>query len=219
MLIHRVIREDHIESVLDGFLYFAPCNHFVDLLEFRFAFCRDQFELGQSSFDRCIQKSFRDEDIQRRIAETSISCWTQHPNEMLFTWEVYGKSSPAIRLSVDSTALDAHVRNYKPSITSSGPVTYHFTTSTVRPQFLSPPTEAGSRTDFDLFFHKHNFYAHESEFRIVVSEKGPLSIPLPKELIASVTLSPFGSLTTESTAALRRKFGQRVRLSAIRLPY
>src|SRR5439155_19539323 len=133
--------------------------------------------------------------------------------------EVYGKSEPAIRLTVDSAALDAHVRKHKPSITSSGPVTYHFATSMVRPQFLSPPTEPDSKTDFDLFFHKHGFYAYESEFRIVVSEKGPVMIPFPNELINSVTLSPFGSLTTESATALKKNFGERVRLSPIRLPY
>ena len=219
ILIHRIIREAHIGSILDGFLYFAPCNQLVDLLEFRFAYCRDQFELGQDCFERCIQHSFGDEGVHRRIAETSISCWTQHPNEMLFTWEVYGKSAPAIRLTVDSAALDAHVRKHKPSITSSGPVTYHFATSMVRPQFLSPPTEPDSKTDFDLFFHKHGFYAYESEFRIVVSEKGPVMIPFPNELINSVTLSPFGSLTTESATALKKNFGERVRLSPIRLPY
>jgi hypothetical protein len=219
MLIHRIIREAHIGSLLDGFLYFAPCNQFVDLLEFRFACCRDQFELGQDYFERCIQKSFGDENIQRRIKQTSILCWTTHPREMLFTWEVYGKSAPAIRLTVDSAALDAHVRIYKPEITSSGPVTYHFATSLVRPQFLSPPTQSDSKKAFDLFFHKDGFYSYESEFRVVVSEKGPVMIPVPTELINLVTLSPVGFLTGETVEALQEKFGERVQASAIRLPY
>ena len=219
MLIHRIVRETHIQSIVDSLLYFAPCNHFVDLLEFRFAYCRDQFELGQESFEACVQNSFRDQHVQQRIANTSISCWTQHANEVLFAWEVYGKSAPAIRLSVDSAKLDAHVRKYKPASTSSGPVTYHFVTSMVRPQFLSPPAQPDFTEDFDLFFHKHGFYSYESEFRIVISEEGPIMIPFPHDLITSVTLSPFGSLNAELTTALNKKFGERVRPSGIRLPY
>jgi hypothetical protein len=219
MLVHRIIRDAHIGALLDGFLYFAPCNQFVDLLEFRFAHCRDHFELGAEPFERCIQKSFQDKNVQRRIAAASISCWTQHSSEMLFTWEVYGKCVPAIRLSADSSALDAHVRQYKPAITSSGPVTYHFATSLVRPQFLTPLTEPDSKKDFDLFFHKHGFFSYESEFRIVISEKGPLMIPIGDDLISSITISPFGSLAQETVTALRERFGDRVRPSAIRLPY
>jgi hypothetical protein len=220
-LIHRVVPERHIRSLTDGFLYFSPCDKFVDQLEFRFGYCRDAFELGgDKALLKCVRASFSNPKVDAKIANTSISCWSKHPQERAFMWEVYGKQSPAILITSESSVLEAHVRQIKGSDrTSAGPVRYHFFTSSIFPQFVTPPSDEGVRVDFDLFFEKHGFYSYEDEFRMVIAERGPVMIPLPESLIQAVTLSPFGQLQPDNLRLLREKFSKRVVPSSIKLSY
>jgi hypothetical protein len=220
-LIHRLIPERHIKTLTNGLLHFSPCDRFVDQLEFRFGYCRDAFELGgDEALAKCVRASFNNPKVDAKIANTSISCWSKHPQERAFMWEVYGKQLPAILVTSESSALEAHVKQIKgPEITSAGPVRYHFFTSSIFPQFVTPPSDANLKTDFDLFFEKHDFYSYEEEFRMVIAERGPVMIPLPEHLIQRVTLSPFGVLQPENLSLLQEKFPKRVVPSSIKLPY
>ena len=221
MVIHRLIPERHITTLTDGFLHFSPCDRFVDQLEFRFGYCRDAFEIGgDEALARCVRASFNDPGVERKIANTSISCWSRHPQERAFMWEVYGKSQPAILIVSDDGALQTHVRQIKGTeTTSAGPVRYHFFTSQVFPEFVAPPSNSDLRVDFDLFFEKHGFYEYEKEFRIVIAERGPVMIPLADDLIQRVILSPFGHLQPANLSLLQEKFAGRVAPSSIQLPY
>ena len=220
-LIHRIIPEQHIATLTGGILYFSPCDKFVDQLEFRFAYCRDAFEVGgDEQLANCVRSSFSDEEVTRKITETSISCWTSHPDERAFMWEVYGGFSPAVLVSADESVLLDHVTRHKgPERTASGPVTYHFLTSFVRPQFLTPPSDPSLNADYDLFFHKHGFYSYEKEYRIVIFERGPIEVPLPPEIIQRVTLSPFGQISSANRGMLEQVFGNRLFSSSLNLPY
>jgi len=135
-------------------------------------------------------------------------------------WEVYGKSQPAILITSDEAVLQAHVRQIKGTeTTSTGPVRYHFFTSSIFPEFVPLPSNADLKIDFDLFFEKHGFYKYEKEFRMVVAERGPVMIPLPEHLIQKVTLSPFGQLQPETLDLLQGKFPGRVVPSSLKLHY
>jgi hypothetical protein len=221
MIMHRLISEKYITTLLEGFLHFSPCDQFVDQLEFRFGYCRDSFELGgDAALAKCVRDSFNNPEVDRKIADTSISCWSRHPQERAFMWEVYGKSLPAILIASDDVALQTHVRQIKGTAkTSAGPVRYHFFTSQDFPEFLTPPADADLKADFDLFFHKHDFYQYEKEFRMVIAERGPVMVPLPEHLIHKVILSPFGQLLPKNLHLLRQKFAGRVVPSSIKLPY
>lgn len=221
MIIHRLIPERHIKTFSDGFLHFSPCDQFVDQLEFRYGYCRDAFEVGgNEALMKSARASFNNPQVDAKIAGTSISCWSKHPQERAFMWEVYGKLLPAILITSESSVLEAHVRQIKgPEITSANSVRYGFVTSLIRPQFGTPPSDADLKIDFDLFFEKHPFYQYENEFRMVVAERGPVMIPLPEHLIQRVTLSPFGQLQPENLRLLQAKFAGRVFPSAIKLPY
>src|ERR1700730_6836866 len=169
MVIHRLIPERHLPTLIDGLLYFSPCDRFVDQLEFRFGYCRDAFELGgDEALAKCVRASFNNPEVDRKIADTSISCWSRHPQERAFMWEVYGKFLPSILITSDAAALQYYVEQIKgPQITSAGPVRYHFFASGTHPEFVTPPSNADLKVDFDLFFEKHGFYKYEKEFRIV----------------------------------------------------
>src|SRR6266700_1562813 len=151
MIIHRLIPERHITTLTEGFLRFSPCDQFVDQLEFRFGYCRDSFELGgHEALTKCVRASFNNPKLDAKIANTSISCWSKHPQERAFMWEVYGKQLPAILVTSESSALEAHMRQIKGSkITSAGPVRYDFFTSLNRPQFVTSPSDADLKVDFD----------------------------------------------------------------------
>jgi hypothetical protein len=221
MLIHRLIPERHIKTLTDGVLHFSPCDRFVDQLEFRFGYCRDAFELGgDEALAKCVRASFNNPEVERKIANTSISCWSKHQQERAFMWEVYGKCLPAILIVSENAALETHVRKIKGTdTTSAGPVRYHFFTSQIFPEFVAPPSNADLKVDFDLFFEKHGFYKYENEFRIVIAERGPVMISLPEQLIQRVILSPFGKLQPDNLGLLQKAFGERVVPSSIKLPY
>ena len=221
MLIHRIIPERHIETLLEGYLYFSPCDEFVDPLEFRFGLCQDAFDLGgDKALAQCVRASFKKPEVERKIANTSISCWMQYSEERAFMWEVYGQQLPAILVTAESGVLQAHLRTVMGSAkTSAGEVQYHFLPSQTHPPFYIPPTDASAKVQFHLFFHKHGYYSYEKEFRMVLDELGPIRIPLPSHLITRVTISPFGRLAPANTNRLREMFAGRVEPSSIKLPY
>lgn len=216
-LVHRIIREQHIENFINERLYFARCDSFVDLLEFRFAHCRDSYELGVTAFQNCIRKSFLDDRVNARISATSISCWSEHAAEKCFMWEVYGRNEPAICLSADRDRLVEHVERSINAPGAAGSVTYQFMTSLVRPPFLRTfnGLSEDQHEEYDLFFHKHSFYEYEDEFRIILFQNGPIAIPFPPNLIQSITLSKV-PIPAEILTPLRNKFGAIIQESRLR---
>ncbi len=215
--IHRVVPERHIQTVINGLFHFAPCRSFVDLLEFRFAHCGDHYTLAQELgrpeiFDTCIRNSFSDNTVQEKIDGASIACWTTQP-ERPFMWEIYGHSRAAIILTLDENSFALHVRHLKGDRCATGPVRYGFAgPSSVRPEFIAGADRA-DLDHFDLFFHKHAFYSFEKEFRAVIFEPGPTTLPLMDDLVISVTLSPCEELRPDLLDGLRARFGNRVRES------
>ena len=158
-LIKRVISQEHIQSIIEDVLYFSPCRTFVDLLEFRFGYCWDQFELADAKrkpeiFERCVQNTFNDEHVQQRIHSTAISCWSYN-SESPYMWEVYGQSKAAIIVTVDENELSNYVKQEWGENAVSGPVRYNFETSQPHPEFITPTHDPRWNEDFDLFFHKH----------------------------------------------------------------
>lgn len=219
-MINRVIPEKHVTSIINGELYFSPCSSFVDLLEFRFAYCWDEFELatetGQADiFNKCIRKSFSDEKVQKAIEGTSISCWSLEP-ERPFMWEVYGQSKPAVMLTMHEKDFQQYIIRHKGECaTAVGPVTYNFTRSNTRPPFVTPTTHPKYYENFHLFFHKHGFYEFEKEFRATIFERGPVVLPLEDQLIRWVTLSPLAQLNPGLVEGLEKRFGSRVQKSRL----
>jgi hypothetical protein len=222
-LIHRVIPEKHVQSIIDGQLYFVPCKTFVDLLEFRFAYCRDSYEIAQIEgkpeiFDGCIRRTFSNEKVQERIDGTSISCWT-YQSERPFMWEVYAHSEPAIILTLDEHEFEIYVKEQKRDLVAAGRVRYQFAPpSMTHPEFLVVARDPDWNKDFDLFFHKHGFYGFEREFRAAIFEPGPVNLPLQDQMVKSITLSPLALLNPDLLKALREQFRDRVRESQIRWP-
>ena len=188
--IRRVIRADHIKSLFKskdgkGTLDFSPCRTFVDLLEFRFGCCWDKFDLAHAKqdpeiFNACIQETFADGDIQKRINETAITCWSRSP-ESPWMWEVYANSEAAIILTADAEKLSNYVKQKMGgNFALAGPVRYNFEISMVCPEFIGITNDPKWKKDYDLFFHKHSFYKFENEFRAVIfGQRAEVELELP----------------------------------------
>src|ERR1022692_790862 len=219
-LIKRVISQEHIQSIIEDVLYFSPCRTFVDLLEFRFGYCWDQFELADAKrkpeiFERCVQNTFNDEHVQQRIHSTAISCWSYN-SESPYMWEVYGQSKAAIIVTVDENELSNYVKQEWGENAVSGPVRYNFETSQPHPEFITPTHDPRWNEDFDLFFHKHKFYKFEHEFRAVIfGQTDAVKMVLPTKMVKEITLSPLAALQPPLLAALREHFGARVQESRL----
>ncbi len=180
-LIHQIIPERHARSFIEQGLYFAECESFVDQLEFRLAYCHDASGLAWPDLQPCVAKSFGNELVNRMIGNTAISCWIRQSQEKYWMWELYGAGLAALRISVDDQVLTRHVERTTGFSGVAGPVRYglgktpEFITSMVRPEFLqrlnSLPAE--EEKHFHLFFQKHDFYAFETELRIVLFRRGP----------------------------------------------
>jgi hypothetical protein len=67
------------------------------------------------------------------------------------------------------------------------------------------------RENYDLFFYKHHFFDYEDEFRIVLFRTGPVTIPVPIDVIESVTLSPVGPPSPEVLSRLQLRFEDKLR--------
>jgi hypothetical protein len=220
-LIKRVIPERHVQSVIGGALYFSPCRTFVDLLEFRFGYCWDQFERAQAEnkpeiLERCIQKTFNDDYVQERINNTVISCWSYN-HESPYMWETYAHSEAAILVTVLEDELSKLVRQQYGEDSSSGPVRYNFQTSHVRPEFITSTHDPQWNKDFDLFFHKHEFYGFENEYRAVIfGQSKAVKMNIPNSMVQEITLSPCAFLDRSLLAALQKEFGDRVQESRLR---
>jgi hypothetical protein len=219
-LIKRVIREEHVQPIIDGLLYFSPCRTFVDLLEFRFGYCWDQFELARSErkpeiFHRCIQQTFSNEHVQQRINETVISCWSYN-SESPYMLEVYGSSKAAIIVTADEDELVTLMKEKWGDDASAGPVRYGFKRSLVRPEFIASIHDPRWEEDYDLFFHKHEFYEFEKEFRAVIfGQTEGVQLVLPDEIIKEITISPLASLQPSLLTGLKKRFGDRVQDSQL----
>jgi hypothetical protein len=213
--IKRVIREEHVQSIIDGVLYFPSCQTFVDLLEFRFGYCWDQFEFAREEgkreiFDRCIQETFRNEYVQQRINETVISCWSYN-SESPYMWEVYGSSKAAIIVTADEDELVTLIREKWGDDASAGHVRYGFKTSLVHPEFIESIDNPRWKEDYDLFFHKHEFYEFEKEFRAVIfGQTEAIRLALPDEMVKEITISPLAPLQPSLLTGLKKRFGDRV---------
>ena len=216
-LVHQTIPQEHVPAFLKRGHFFAPCNTFVDLMEFRYGYCLFNSDESPEGLTACLRKTFQDEDINRSIDSTCVSCWTSS-GESFAMWEVYGRGDAAIRISVDHNDFREHVQAQVGMGISAGPVTYAGLTSLTRPQFVTEAhdrTEEQKRIDY-LFFHKHGFYTWEQEFRLILFQQGPVSIPIAPTLIQRVAISPFGKLDRMQEDSLRQQFGDRVRTSNLK---
>jgi hypothetical protein len=201
-------------------LYFSPCRTFVDLLEFRFAYCWDQFGLAGARgdpeiFNRCVRDTFSNESVQKRINETVISCWSFN-QESPYMWETYARSEPAIIVTLKKDDLSALVKHKHGKDSVSGAVRYHFQPSCVFPEFITSTDDPQWEKDYDLFFHKHQFYGFENEFRAVIF--GPaeaVKLPLPNGMVQEITLSLHARVEASLVTALKRQFGERVQESRL----
>jgi hypothetical protein len=219
-MINKIIPEKHVPSIINGELYFSPCKSFVDLLEFRFAYCWEAFQLASAHgrpeiFGKCIRRSFSDEKVQKTIEDASISCWAKQP-ERPFMWEVYGQSKPAIMLTMREDEFERYVKRHKGDCAAIGPVTYHFNPSNTEPPFVNPATHPDYRKHYNLFFHKHEFYEFENEFRAAIFGPGRVILPLEDQLVKGITLSPLASLSPSLVEGLKERFGNRVQESKLR---
>jgi hypothetical protein len=219
-LIKRVIRQEHVQSIIDGKLFFSPCRTFVDLLEFRFGYCWDSFELARAEgrpeiFERCVQKAFSDEHVQQRINETVISCWSYNV-ESPYMWEVYAQSKAAIIMTVKEDELVNYVKQHWGDNAATGAVKYAFETSSIFPEFIAPAHDPRWHKDFDLFFHKDRFYKFEQESRAVIfGHTKAVEMTLPDAMVQEITLSPLAPLERSLLAALKEQFGERVQDSRL----
>jgi hypothetical protein len=222
-LIKRVIPERHVQSVIDGKLFFSPCRTFVDLLEFRFGYCWDSFELARAKgqpeiFENCVQKTFSDKDVQQRINETVVSCWSYNI-ESPYMWEVYAQSKAAIIITVKEDDLVNYVKQHWGDNAAAGAVRYAFETSSIFPEFIAPAHDPRWDKDFDLFFHKHQFYKFEHEFRAVIfGHTKAVEMTLPDAMVQEITPSPLVPLERSLSAALKKQFGGRVQDPQLRWP-
>jgi hypothetical protein len=218
--IKRVIREEHIQSIIDGMLYFAPCRTFVDSLEFRFGYCWGQFELARAEgkpeiFEHCIRETLRNEHVQQRINETVISCWSYN-SESPYMWEVYGGSKAAVIVTADEDDLRTFLNEKWGDDATAGPVRYGFKTSLVCPDFIDSVHDPRWEKDYDLFFHKQEFYEFEKEFRAVIfGQMEGLRLALPDEMIKGITISPLAQLQPSLLADLTLRFRDRVQDSSL----
>ena len=73
--------------------------------------------------------------------------------------------------------------------------------------------------DYRLFFHKHEFYRFEDEYRIILCSSSPMRIPIPVEIVESVIVSPFSSDSGEMIDVARDFCGDRVQRSRLPRPY
>jgi hypothetical protein len=220
-LIHRIIPAHRVESFLEEGLRFARCDSFVDVLEFRLAYC--SFRAPPTStwqdLQQCVGRSFKSERVNRTISNASISCWfgwNEGHTPKPFMWEIYGKGGGAIRISVSSDRLIAHLRlatrnSNVPGV--AGSVTYGLGSSAINPPIYEHWNELTSAQDedYDLFFYKHHFFDYEDEFRVVLFGPGPIAIRIPTGVIEFVTLSPVGPPSPEVLSLLRSRFDNKLR--------
>jgi hypothetical protein len=221
-LVHQTIPEEYLPAFLDRGHYFAPCSTFVDLMEFRFGYCLFNSDGSTAGLTSCIRETFKNENVNRWIDSTSVSCWTTDSDERFAMWELYGKRYAAIRISADQDQLKEYFDSETTrSKVTSGPVTYAGQVSMVRPQFLCQSNDMTEEENqiYDLFFHKHGFYTWEQEFRLILFQKGPVSIPLKPDLIQRITISPFGKLDLKLEDTFRQRFGDRVKASNLQVSY
>ena len=220
--IRRVVRAEYVQSVIDGKLHFSPCKTFVDLLEFRFGYCWDAFEIAREKrdpeiFNDSIRRSFSNKQVQERINEAVISCWSYNP-ESPWMWEVYGRSEAAIMLTAESEKLSHYVKEQWDDAALAGPVRYDFAISSIHPEFIGITDNPRWKDDYHLFFHKHKFYGFEQEFRAVIfGQLSPVELDLPDGIITGVTLPPsqLPSLQPAVIRSLEKRFGNMVRPSTL----
>ncbi len=220
--VHQIIPQQHIASFLKSGFYFAPCRTFIDQLEFRFGYCGYKTGAMWPAMEQCVRETFSDGLVNNLINTTCVSCWTEDPAERYAMWEIYGRREASIRVSIDRKKLTALVGQKTDLPGMSGSVRYSFFISSVRPEFLAPFNHLPEQQQEDylhLFFHKHDHYKLEDEFRVIVASEESLTVPFDPTLVNSITLSPFGTFKEEVIAQLEQRFGGRVKRSSLSNPY
>ena len=220
--VHQIIPLEHVASFLKNGFYFAPGRTFIDQLEFRFGYCGYKTGSRWPAMDQCVRDTFSDDSVNNLINTTSVSCWTEDPMERYAMWEIYGRREASIRVSIDRKELTDLVRQKTGLSGMSGSVRYNFFTSSVRPEFLEPFNllPETHRNDYlHLFFHKHDFYRFEDEFRVIVVSENCVTVPFDQTLVTSATISPFGTFKEEVIAELKAQFGGRIKPSSLSTPY
>ena len=225
-LVTQFIPAQHVQPFISHGLYFSPCASFVDLMEFRFAHCASRVAVNDShKFNQAVRDSFADEEIERRIKETAVSCWTEDQTERYAMWEIYGNRTDAIAVKVDRTALIQHIISVGARPGAFGSVRYGFAgihcPSLTKPEFLTP---FGGLTIQDMenyhpFFYKHEFYRYEDEFRVVLCSPTSVTVALPCKFISAIIVSPFANEDSEVIEMVKDRFGPLVRMSKLERPY
>jgi hypothetical protein len=131
-------------------------------------------------------------------------------------WEVYGSSKAAIIVTADVDELGAFMKEKWGDDAPTGPVRYGFKTSYIRPEFIRSIHNSRWEEDYDLFFHKHEFYEFEKEFRAVIfGQTEGVRLALPDGMVKEITISPLASLAPSLLADLKKRFGDRVQDSRL----
>jgi hypothetical protein len=178
-LIHQTIPERHVDSFLDNGHYFTPCRVFPDRMEFRYGYCLFNYDItSEEDIDKCVQRTLKDGNINRRIDSACVSCWVSELMDEPQMWKVHGKAGPAIRISVNcdhfcrhAEAQGYHIAHY--------PITYEGFASGIRPPFgvRRRLTETEDESHH-LFFHKRDHFRWEHEYRVILFASEALTIPL-----------------------------------------
>lgn len=125
-------------------------------------------------------------------------------------WEVYGQSDAAIIVTAESDEIADYVTSKRGDAAPTGPVTYDFEASSTCPEFIGQTNNPQWNDDYHLFFHKHEFYKFESEFRAVIfGESNGVCLPLPVEMVKEITLPPaqLPQLDPNLVERLKSQFG------------
>jgi hypothetical protein len=214
-LLHQTIPAKHIGSLLRDGHYFTPCRSFPDKMEFYYGYCLFNCAMfSEQDIEKCVEHARNNPEINQWVHSTCVSCWVSDLRDETAMWEVHGKQSAAIRISINANRLCQHVQAQGHRI-AFGRVTYEGLTSLVRPQFLAHwgLTQAEDAIHH-FFFHKRGCYQWEQEFRVILESSEAVCVPLVDDTIEWVMISPLGKLDPKLETSLRDRFGDRVRTSA-----
>lgn len=133
-------------------------------------------------------------------------------------WEVYARSQPAIMLTAMDDDLLNYVKSQRGENAHAGDVTYNWKESFVRPKTTTVLHNSKDKEEFYYFFHKHEFYEFENEFRAVIfGEPGSVELRMPDGMVKGITLAPpqLPSLEPSLVKRLKKRFGELVQPSTL----
>ena len=207
----------HAPSLKKDGVHFSKCSEFVDLMEFRFGYLGFQ-GCDIRELSRKLPSVFSNEHINQLVDSSYVSCWTEDSQERYSMWELYGRRQKAIRIRVDRDGLICRFSRLGfPGV--YGSITYQFTHSRIRPEFLGKTGSLNADQDeyYHLFFHKHGFYCYEDEFRLVCFTS-PMQL-IVEDLVSEVRMSPFAQWTESERIDLQTLFPGKVEDSALEVSY